>query len=679
MDNNQNLLTEIENRIESHNLDLLLFDIFDTIILRKVHPEYVKKIFSRKLKEYYLIDINSEELYQYRFDIEASLCRENEKNGFDLEFRFEDFCEKIYKKLQAEKLFKNDIVYDDFLKKCKKFEIESELLTQKVDPEIIKIVKYAYEKNIPVYALSDFYLSKEMLEILFQKHNIREFFTDLFVSSEYLIAKRSGRLYEKVLTEQFSQSQNIVMIGDNAHSDYEMAKRYSIDAFLIDRTKQRDFYQSYESDVLPVKKFHQKIESIINDSYESASPVFFKEMAFTLYYFIYRLYLEALSTGKKDIFFLSREGEFLKKLFDTFLKVNNIENIRSHYLIVSRKSTFIASLKALDQENFETLFRQYRKMSVQTFLKSLNFTQAEIDLLAKNKKWNLDAVQEDLPTSDTFSLLLEDHDFQNMYENKRSTQKAYLKCYINSFGADIDSEGLTLVDAGWKGTIQDHIFKLFDEKVAVNGYYLGLVTDLLPNERNFKKGLVFDYKHADRYNKVFEENMAIFEVLLGASHGSADHYTKNDTGQCLPVTHQEKEEAVIFEEIVSPLQEVIFTIFQKIAQAFMLSHVSVLDMREEVAKIHARMIYDPTKEEIAFFRQLYHFENFGVFEFSTFDKYKTDDFRIRVKYILQFLKNPKQFLSSTFWKAAALDDIGLLNIYLLYGRYQKIKMFRSLG
>jgi hypothetical protein len=347
-------------------------------------------------------------------------------------------------------------------------------------------------------------------------------------------------------------------------------------------------------------------------------------------------------------------------------------------LIVSRKATFIASLNRLEDETFETLFRQYRKMSLNTFLKSLNFSSSEIEILLSKGHFDFDLVEDDLPTSKGYKELLKDSDFQKLYENKRSMQKKYLQSYINSFGADIEKDGIALVDAGWKGTIQDHIFKVLDRNISIQGFYIGLVTDLMVDDLNFKKGLVFDYQDSDRYDKVFKENMAIFEVLLGASHGSADSYEKTEDEKIIAVTHQEKEEAFIFDEVVNPIQVVLFEIFQKLSDEFMLSHVSILDMRKEVAKIHARMIYSPTKDEIAFFRQLYHFENFGIFEFSTFNKYKTDNFGTRIKYIIKFIKNPKQFLSSTFWKAAALDDIGLLNIYRLYGYYQKIKIFKSL-
>ena len=673
MKNNKQLFLALYKKIENKEMDILLFDIFDTIILRKVHPEYVKKIFSKKLKEYYSLQLSSDEIYKIRFEMEASICKKNEQDGFDLEFSFHILCQYLYEVLNKRQLLYN-IAYEEFYNNCKAFEIEAELDTQEIDQEIIELAKMAKSKGIVVCCLSDFYLSKEMIQAIFKKHKIDEYFSDIIVSSEYLITKRSGRLYEMILKD-FFLNKKVAMIGDNEHSDYKMARKYKIESFLVDRKEQREFYQTHLETVASQKQFHSKIQAIIDKKYISDENIFFKEMSFTLYYFIYLLYLELVSKEIKNIFFLSREGEFLKRIFDTFMDINGFKNINTHYLIVSRKATFVPSLNSLENESFETLFRQYRKMSIQNFLQSLNFLDSEISKVRDDINLNIDKLEDDLPTSEVFKLLLNNKVFQMIYEKKRVTQKENIKKYIESFDSDIYTNGLAIVDAGWKGTIQDHIFKIFDQIVPVTGFYIGLVADLMPKEYNVKKGLVFDFKNFNRYDKVFKENMTIFEVLLGASHGSADNYIENKQNIVEPITYQEVKEKEIFEQVIKPIQEVLYLVFKNISNEFVLSHMSIFDMRHEVAIVHARMIYSPTQKEISFFRKLYHFENFGLFEFSTFNKYKTETKKDQIKHILNLIKNPKKFFDSTFWKAAALDDVGLLRVYLLYGFYQKMKIF----
>jgi len=671
---NQN---ELLFKIDKQQINILLSDIFDTIVIREVHPEYVKKIFSKKLKEHYRLDLTSDEVYKFRFDIEAKLCKENQRNDYDLEFNFYSFTKELFNKLNDYNLLLI-ISYDDFEKTCRQLEIESEINTQKIDENIISIFKDAQKNNIDIYCLSDFYLPKDMIEELFILHGIDQYFKNIFVSSEYLLTKRSGKLYKKILSENFN-NQKIAMIGDNQHSDIKMAEEHGIDTFWIDRKKQYEYYDYHMKNNSSTKIFKEKIHAILENTHHSknSNKIFYQELSFTLYYYISLLYFELVSKNIKDVFLFSREGEFLKKLLDIYLKVNNIKTIRTHYLIVSRKSTFITSLKPLKEEDFETLFRQYRKMSIMNFLKSLNFKPEEIIQIKDNFSKDINSIEEDLPTSKQYNELLGNDYFREIYENKRTFQKEYLKKYIEDFSVDVYKDGLAIVDVGWKGTIQDHIYKLYDKEVFVSGFYLGLVTDLMQDQKNQKIGLVFDYKKEDIYDKIFKENISLFEVFLGASHGSADHYKENNNGFIEPITHQEKEEKEIFKTIISPIQEVVYKKFIELTNEFKLSHISILDLKREVAKIHSRMIYSPTKEEIRFFRELYHYENFGLFEFSEFNKYQTDNYKHKIKNIVTFIKSPKKFLETGFWKAATLDDIGLLKLYYIYAQYKKFKIFKG--
>jgi len=670
-------IKNLKNYVTEKRYDVLLSDIFDTIIIRTVHPEYVKKIFSKKLKEYYQLPLSSEELYQLRFDIEAKLCQENQKNGYDLEFNFYSFSKELFEKLQNSK-FLLDELYTNFEKACKKLEIESEINTQKIDQDIINLFEKAKENDIKVFCLSDFYLPKDMLKELFKLHGVAHYFDGIFVSSEFLLTKRSGRLYKKILAENFNHKK-IAMIGDNQHSDVKMAQEYGIDAFWIDKKEQYDYYDYHLKNNNSKKLFEKKIHSILENKQlaKNSDKIFYQELSFTLYYFISLLYFELVSKGIKDIFLFSREGEFLKKLLDTYLEINNINTIKTHYLIVSRKSTFITSLKSLEEEEFETLFRQYRKMSIVNFLKSLNFQPEEVSRIGHNLNKDLNYIEEDLPTSESYKELMNNIDFRTIYENKRVKQKDYLKNYIENFNVNVHQDGLAIVDVGWKGTIQDHLFKLYDKEVSVQGFYLGLVIDLMQDEKNQKRGLVFDYQKKDKYDKVFQENISLFEVFLGASHGSADRYEMKKDGTINPVTYEKKEEKEIFESVIKPIQQVVYKKFVELANEFKLSHISILDMKNEVAKIHSRMIYSPTKEEVRFFRELYHYENFGLFEFSEFNKYQTDSYTRKIQNIIKFLKGPKKFLETGFWKAATLDDIGLLKLYYLYAEYKKFKIFKG--
>ena len=74
------------------------------------------------------------------------------------------------------------------------------------------------------------------------------------------------------------------------------------------------------------------------------------------------------------VLFCSREGQLLKKLFDlyqsTFLHKNKIQ---TYYFYVSRRSTLIPSLTNPDVEDFDIIFRQYKKIKFRKFSSEFKF------------------------------------------------------------------------------------------------------------------------------------------------------------------------------------------------------------------------------------------------------------------------------------------------------------------
>ena len=50
---------------------------------------------------------------------------------------------------------------------------------------------------------------------------------------------------------------------------------------------------------------------------------------------------------------------------------------------------------------------------------------------------------------------------------------------------------IALVDVGWKGSIQNNIYKSLDGKVSVQGYFLGSLSPTEINRDNLKNGILF--------------------------------------------------------------------------------------------------------------------------------------------------------------------------------------------
>ena len=82
---------------------IITFDIWDTIIKRKCHPEEIKLHTANYILLNYQKEIKSEykdiyKILKKRDEIEAEICQKNKKNGYD------DECKiiEVFQKLQNE-------------------------------------------------------------------------------------------------------------------------------------------------------------------------------------------------------------------------------------------------------------------------------------------------------------------------------------------------------------------------------------------------------------------------------------------------------------------------------------------------------------------------------------------------------------------------------------------------
>ncbi len=405
----------------------------------------------------------------------------------------------------------------------------------------------------------------------------------------------------------------------------------------------------------------------------------FAEMGCSLWLFIHRLFMALRQQSVDHIFFLSKEGELLRRLFDLYQTILYGQTvITSHYLLASRKATFLASLRDLEHEDFLRLFAHYRDISIRDFLQSLNFDEDIIRRLCFRLSIDCDERIPDLRSHPEFTALVRMDTFMAVYEERRNQQAAHFTEYLNSFGVDYRNQGLHLVDVGWKGSIQDNIYHILGERVAVHGYYIGSLNATERSDSNSKQGLLFDnFPDQSAYFHVYNNNRSLYEMMLGASHGSADCYLRQDQyqamtsrppwdvydrvqtdqGDLLILTLDLPEEHQLFEGVIKPLQELMCHSFSGLTKAWLLSDCLIPE-EKWFARRHARMVFTPSKEEVDFFEKLYHLENFGIFEYTNFLAPDFISLKQRARNLYAVLCN-RQMLESGIWPPIILRRLGL--------------------
>ncbi|MCP3932758.1 MAG: HAD hydrolase-like protein, partial [Bacteroidetes bacterium] len=388
---------------ESNGNYIFCFDYFDTIVTRSVIPERTKVIAANQLSDLIGNQISGEEIYKQRQVLEIEICELNASKGFDPEFNIEQLAEKLFSTFKP-KLQLFEIGYDknSFLKNFIDIEIAVEKMVQRTSPEIIKTIKKLKEDNNTLILVSDFYLPAKYLRVILEEKNLLSFFDHLFISCDFLFTKNhSSKLYQVIQDKLGCEAGNMLMVGDNPHADIHAARLNGLNSVHVINREQQDYYMSLENtDTASNVKFQESL-----DRYKSQGP--FSEMVTSFWLFIHRLVKRLQQEAIKDVVFFSKEGELLKALFDNYQTcVFGGERIKSHYLLISRKSTFLASLNPLPQEDFSRIFNYYRDISLGDFLLSLNFGLEWSENLCRSLSLPFNRRLKNLKNTDEFEKLV---------------------------------------------------------------------------------------------------------------------------------------------------------------------------------------------------------------------------------------------------------------------------------
>lgn len=610
-----NTRTCLGNQIETLEPRLVCFDYFDTLVFRTIHPEDVKRLWAESIARVFPSSPGGSTIYQQRATLETAHYKRDRGAGGDSEFRAAD----IYDEIWDSNDWAHAMSRTAFVQLALDQEVSQELAVQQADEQVAGVARQLVADGIECWLVSDFYLDEGAFRRFLACHKLKGVFSRILVSCDTFTTKRAGGMYARVLAESGIPADRIVMIGDNEYSDFQNAKAAGIHAIHLDRSARHAHYTALAARSADVDATKAEVGQVFSDS-----KTVFKELALTLYWFIDRLHARLLGEQAKDVFFLAREGQFLKKLFDHYQERRIFQGnafVRSHYLEVSRRSTLLPSLRPLHEETFNTLFRQYRRISLLDFLSSLGLQELGPQLAARLTA-SAEEVQDDLPTSDLFKRVLADELFQHTYEHERLARRDAFIGYIQSFQPDASAHVLHLVDVGWKGTIQDNIYNALTRADSsfnvVKGHYIGLVASGAASEANVKSGLLFTCVGETSKNfLIFNENRALFEVVLAADHGSAFSYVR-DTDGVARATRQDFPEEPLFRSKIEPLQHELFELFVQIDCLFRHHGIAERELQRMTTRSHARMVLEPTATEVRWFENIYHVENFGVFTRSTF-------------------------------------------------------------
>lgn len=550
-------LVEAYQRIDQGLVDVLSLDIFDTLLWRKTSlPIDIFLILGRYLKEQgWLVEaVTAESFVELRYSAEMMA---RQKKGDEAGIIFGEvslheiycpFLSNAFNKITIEELAlgKNGIISESDIDEPVNIEISLEKQLIEYDENIVRLIRYAHEKNIPVVLVSDTYFNLNHLETILDKdESVLPLIHKIYPSCEYGFGKKHG-LFAKVLTDLNVLPEKFLHIGDNPVSDTHSAKKEGIHAIE---------YEKYDKEITSILNQEWPISDLsircrLLDAkegdfglsslrsklyYDTANgnlnehDTFFRRYGATVFGpflmgFVHHIYDRCKEMNETKVFCLMREGRLYGNLIKKYASYYPQHHIEPVELWVSRRFISNACIIYGTANEIGAVYNVHpaQKYTVKSFCAYLGLDVSTIPKLApyqhvKLEDQNfLDEIAEFLSSDETLREII--------LENAASKRVRFLR-YLSKLVDLSTLSQMTLVDIGSTGSIQGAIqllLKFAGYSFPVHGLYLCTIRKAIPPllRDSMREGylLKLGYPLADTY--VIKRGLYVLEQTAVSNIGS---------------------------------------------------------------------------------------------------------------------------------------------------------------
>jgi len=446
---------------------IVAFDIFDTLITRPLlDPDYIK----------HLLDAEHDNAGLKGFRVQRGQSEEaaRQAKGHDVDIY------EIYAHLSTGL---NGGPTPDR-------EMELEIRSARPRAQAIDLLHFALSAGKRVILASDMFLPRAAIEAMLERCGVTGW-DNLYLSCEIGLRKDNGRLYGHILEVEQIAPNEMVMIGDNERSDFQIPADMGMrtihlvrsshimraiprlaglvppgdaplgDQFLFGAIATRNFSAVSFPDFSPEDMFGPTAEAI---GYGLLGPIV---LAFSQW-----LADQTREHRIDRLHFLAREGKLLKQVFDAW-QDGLPEQVETRYLLVSRRAVTVPSMRSLEDILHVAAANDFYGASMDLFL-SERFGTVLMDTVwgeAERKgfwsrKAPLTIGQGEISHIEPFLRFIAPHILE-VANTERGTALKYFAA--NGFNVVKDTRD-AVVDVGYGGTIQRHLMKLLNRDV--HGLYM---------------------------------------------------------------------------------------------------------------------------------------------------------------------------------------------------------------
>lgn len=430
--------------------DTISFDLFDTLLQRKTQNssdilQYAAQLISTKY------GIDREEFLSIRQQARNEVIGHQEVT---LQERYRIIGNRLGVATDIAQQFR---------------EIEEEIDKKLLEKKDIgfKLFNEAIRQGKEVLIISDTYYDHGYICSLLDQHGYKGY-SALYLSSDHDKTKSSGDLF-KIVKEKHKGK--ILHIGDNEKSDYTQSVRQGYSSILI-----KDNYSQIchlNGSYKPFLGQYGQIKTGLSINNLASFPIVAKKPGYTqgsaykLGYnvvgeiflnFAKWIYILAKRENINHLVFLARDGEIIKKAFDSL----KFSGIRTDYLLASRRSVRVSSIYTQEDVKHELndLISNIRTID-KNLIKYLNY-RLGITLGTKDSEVVLRLTNKE----EIAKYLTRQEIINSALQNAANERIHYLK-YLKKFKI---TEKSAFVDIGHNGSLQKAIGKLL-KLTTTTGFY----------------------------------------------------------------------------------------------------------------------------------------------------------------------------------------------------------------
>lgn len=449
-------------RIETQNdlierllkYDVISFDVFDTLLLRKVErPEDVFYMVQEKLE------------YPNFKNIRKTAEQKSREKRYE---KYKDY-EVTFKEIWEEVSRLTGISAEAGM--CAEW--QSELTLCYANPYFLKVVQELKKRGKTIVICSDMYLGSDHIKELLTSIGYPEF-DCYYVSSDLRVSKHDGQLFARI-KEDFGDSKSYIHIGDNVFSDIKQAGKSKFDTW---------HYRSTDSCGKPYRAKDMSgimgsiYSAIVNNYLHCGINTYTEEYEFGFIYggmfvvgYCQYIHRYVAQNHVDKILFLARDGGVIQKVYE-LLYPEDADKCRYAYWSRLASTKMCAGL--MKSHYIERMV--WHKVNQNYSFKKIFHTMEIDDMLPKfireysEKHYSEETILRSSSVEDVISFL-NTHwgEVCSHYESEIAEGKRYYQELIG------DAKKAVAVDVGWVGSGAIALRKMFSEVWNLSCELVGLM------------------------------------------------------------------------------------------------------------------------------------------------------------------------------------------------------------